>query len=53
LGVLDTWSVIYLRAEDEVDKAVGAIIRTTVDIGLPRMRDFDILDKVKALLRDS
>ena len=53
LGLLDPWGIaIYLKTEDELDKAVGAIIRTTVDIGLPRMRDFDTLDKVKALLRD-
>jgi hypothetical protein len=52
LGLLDWWGTIYLKTEDELDKAVGAIIRTTVDIGLPRMRDFDSLDKVKALLRD-
>jgi hypothetical protein len=40
-----------VQTEDELHKA-GAIIRTTVHIGLPRMRDFDTLDKVKALLRD-
>ncbi len=52
LGLLDAWGTIYLKAEDDVEEAVGAIIRTTVDVGLPRMRDFDTLDKVKALLRD-
>jgi hypothetical protein len=52
LGLLDSWGTIYLKTDDELDKAVGAIIRTTVEIGLPRMRDFDTLDKVKALLRD-
>ena len=52
LGLLDSWGTIYLKTEGELDKAVGAIVRTTVDIGLPRMRDFDTLDKVKALLRD-
>jgi len=52
LGLLDSWGTINLKTEDELDKAVGAIIRTTVDIGLPRMRDFDTLDKVNALLRD-
>jgi hypothetical protein len=49
---LDSWGRIYLQTEDELDKAVGAIIRTTVHIGLPRMRDFDTLDKVRALFRD-
>lgn len=52
LVLLDWWNTIYVKTEDELDKAVGAIIMTTVDIGLPRMRDFDTLDKVKALLRD-
>jgi hypothetical protein len=52
LGLLDSWGTIYRKTEDELDKAVGVIIRTTADIGLPRMRDFDTLDKVKALLRD-
>jgi hypothetical protein len=52
LGLLDSWGTINLKTEDELHKAVGTIIRTTVDIGLPRMRDFDTLDKVKALLRD-
>jgi hypothetical protein len=52
LGLLDSWGTIYLKAAEELDKAVGAIIRTTVDTGLPRTRDFDTLDKVKALLRD-
>ncbi len=52
LGLLDSWSTIYVKTEDELDKAVAAIIKTTVDIGLPTMRDFDTLDKVKALLRD-
>lgn len=52
LGLLDSWGTIYLRTEDELDKAIGTIIRTTVDIGLPRMRDFDTLDKVKDFLRD-
>jgi hypothetical protein len=53
LGLLDSWgTTIYLKTENELDKAVSAIVRTTADIGLPRMRDFDTLDKVKALLRD-
>jgi hypothetical protein len=52
LGLLESWGTIYVKTEDELDKAVGAIIRTTIDIGLPRMGDFDTLDKVKALLRD-
>jgi hypothetical protein len=52
LGLLDSWNRFYLKSGDELDDAVGAIIRTTVEIGLPRMQDFDTLDKVKALLRD-
>jgi hypothetical protein len=52
LGLLDSWGTIYLKSADDLDKAVGAIVRTTVDTGLPRMGDFDTLDKVKALLRD-
>jgi hypothetical protein len=52
LGLLHSWDTIYLKSGDELDNAVGAIIRTTVEMGLPRRRDFDTLDKVKALLRD-
>jgi hypothetical protein len=43
---------IRAKSGDELDNAVGAIIRTTFEIGLPRKRDFNTLDEVKALLRD-
>jgi hypothetical protein len=46
---LDT---IYLGTEDGLDEAAATFRKDVTELGLPMMREFDTLDRVKELLRD-
>ncbi len=52
LGILAGWSVLYLDNMNQLDGAAAVVARSVIEIGLPRMCEFDTLDKVIDLLRD-
>jgi hypothetical protein len=52
LGLLDSWGEIYLNASSELDAAVERVVKSVLEVGLPRMREFDTLDKVKIFLEN-
>jgi hypothetical protein len=52
LGLLDSWGELHLNASSELNSAVERILESVLDVGLPRMREFDTLEKVKIFLKN-
>jgi hypothetical protein len=52
LGLLDSWGEIHLNASSELNGAVERVVKSVLEVGLPRMREFDSLEKVKIFLKD-
>ena len=52
LAVLASWDRLFVHTNAGLDRAAAKVVRTVIEIGLPLMREFDTLDKVKRLFQD-
>jgi hypothetical protein len=52
LGMLDSWGRLYVNNDEELEQAVHTVVRSVLEIGLPVMREYDSLDKVRKLFQD-
>jgi hypothetical protein len=52
LGLLDTWDHLCVNNDDELEQAIRQVVRTIIDVGLPIMREYDSVEKVRQLFRD-
>jgi hypothetical protein len=52
LGMLDTWGEIHLNQSSGVDAAVEKVVKSVIEVALPRMHEFDTLSKVKVFLEN-
>ena len=52
LGLKASWGQFPVQTEPELDRAASEFIKAVVEVGLPMMREFDTLDKVRQLFRN-
>jgi hypothetical protein len=52
LGMLDSWRSLYIENDEELEQAVQQVVRSVTEVGLPIMREYDSLDKVRKLFQD-
>jgi hypothetical protein len=52
LAVLASWDRLFVHTNAGLDRAAAQVVRSAIEVGLPIMREFDTLEKVKRLFRD-
>jgi hypothetical protein len=52
LGMLDSWGRLYVNNDEELEQAVHTVVRSVLEVGLPIMREYDSIDKVRKLFQD-
>lgn len=53
LGMLDSWGRLYVNNDEELEQAVHTLVRSVLEVGLPIMREYNSLDKVRKLFQDA
>jgi hypothetical protein len=52
LGMAASWRSLYVQNEEELEHAVQQVVHSAIEMGLPLMRQYDSLDKVRKLFQD-